>query len=117
MTPDNLLKSLSDSTRLRIALLLVLKPQAEICVCDLISVLDMQQAKVSRHLAVLRKNHIVSSQKRGQWVYYQINHEMPAWALTILDNLIVGGKSVELLELDRKALEHTQSHCVRLNTD
>lgn len=111
MTPDKLLKSLSDPTRLRIVLLLSRKPTPEICVCDLIGVLDMEQPKISRHLAVLRKNDVVTSQKRGQWVYYTISSTLPLWAQSILDNLIVGSRELEQFEADTNALTHTQTIC------
>jgi len=46
-----LFKALADETRLRILNLLV---RGELCVCDIMTVLDIGQSKVSRHLACLR---------------------------------------------------------------
>ena len=46
-----LFKAFSDETRLRI---LVLLTERELCVCELVAILEMPQGKVSRHLAHLR---------------------------------------------------------------
>ena len=59
----------ADPTRLRILNLL---RGGELCVCDLISVLDVPQAKVSRHLAYLRRASLVNVRKDGLWAYYAL---------------------------------------------
>ena len=52
MTPEILLKSLSDQTRLRSLMLLM--QEGELCVCELTYALNLIQPKISRHLASLR---------------------------------------------------------------
>jgi ArsR family transcriptional regulator len=69
LKPDRLFKALSDKTRLRILNLL---RTGELCVCDLVSVLDVPQPTVSRHLAYLRKVGLVTVRKEGVWCYYQL---------------------------------------------
>ena len=73
---------LSDDTRLR-SLLLMLQ-EGELCVCELTHALGQSQPKVSRHLATLRDAGIVTDRRQGQWIYYQINPALPAWAREIL---------------------------------
>jgi ArsR family transcriptional regulator len=80
--PVTFFKCLSDDTRLKSLLLLQLKK--ELCVCDLMSALQESQPKVSRHLADLRACGLVLDERRGKWVYYRINKELPAWALKVL---------------------------------
>lgn len=80
--PTTFFKCLSDATRLQSLLLLQLKK--ELCVCDLMQALDESQPKVSRHLAELRACGLVQDERRGKWVYYRINRELPAWALKVL---------------------------------
>lgn len=63
-------KALSDETRLRI--LHLLKP-GEICVCDLVSVLEMSQPKISFHLNALKAAGLIKDKKEGKWVHYSIN--------------------------------------------
>lgn len=65
----DILKALSDETRLRIINLLY---EGELCVCDIMEVLDISQAKASRHLGVLRRAGLVTDRKSAQWVYYTL---------------------------------------------
>ncbi len=60
-------KALSDETRLRIVMLLT---QGELCVCDLMVVLDEPQSKISRHLAYLKLSGLTSSKRIGVWMHY-----------------------------------------------
>ena len=75
-------KALSDETRLGILLLLI--AENELCVCELTEALQQSQPKISRHLALLRENNLLSDRRQGIWVYYQINPALPAWALQTL---------------------------------
>ncbi|MDA5020499.1 metalloregulator ArsR/SmtB family transcription factor [Acinetobacter baumannii] len=75
-------KCLSDQTRLNI-LKLVLNKQ-NICVCELTEQLDLSQPKISRHLALLRTHGVLLDERKGQWVYYSLNLDLPVWALDIL---------------------------------
>ena len=40
--------------------------------CDLMRVLDLPQAKVSRHLAYLRRAGLVAGRKELQWMHYRL---------------------------------------------
>ncbi len=62
-------KALSDETRLRIMMLLT---QGELCVCDLMFVLDEPQSKVSRHLAYLKHSGLTNSKRAGVWMHYSL---------------------------------------------
>lgn len=62
-------KALSDETRLRIIMLLTL---GELCVCDLMLVLDEPQSKVSRHLAYLKHSGLTKSRREGVWMHYSL---------------------------------------------
>jgi len=62
-------KACADETRLRI---LVLLGQGQLCVCEIVDVLDMPQGKVSRHLAVLRRAGLVEDERRGTWIHYSL---------------------------------------------
>ena len=62
-------KALSDETRLRV---LVLLSERELCVCQLESALGLSQAKVSRHLTVLRNAGLVDDRREGLWIFYSL---------------------------------------------
>jgi ArsR family transcriptional regulator len=63
-------KTLSDETRLRILKLL---EHGELCVCGLVSALDMIQPKVSFHLGVLKEAKFITDRRQGKWIYYRID--------------------------------------------
>lgn len=67
---SNLFKVLGDFTRIRILEALL---SSELCVCDLVSVLDMNQSAVSHQLRVLRSSKIVKYRKEGKNVYYSLD--------------------------------------------
>lgn len=64
-----LFKALSDDTRLRILGLLL---EGELCVCDLVAILDLPQSTISRHLAYLRNSGLVSDSRQGVWMHYSL---------------------------------------------
>ncbi len=63
-------KALSDETRLRI---LKLFEYGELCVCDIVSALDIIQPKVSFHLGVLKEAGLIKDRKQGKWIHYKID--------------------------------------------
>ena len=66
-------KALADETRLRILLLLL---DGELCVCELISALELPQSTVSRHLAYLKRTGWVCDRKQGVWMYYRLDDKV-----------------------------------------
>jgi len=70
-----ILKALSDETRLRILALLL--EAGELCVCDLMAVLQLPQSTVSRHLAYLKNSGWVNDRREGIWMYYTIARHTP----------------------------------------
>ncbi len=67
-----LFKVLSDHTRVRILHALL---HAELCVCDLVEVLDMNQSAVSHQLRVLRSAKVVKYRKEGRHVFYSLDDD------------------------------------------
>ncbi|MDD5543020.1 MAG: metalloregulator ArsR/SmtB family transcription factor [Acidobacteriia bacterium] len=63
-------KALSDTTRLRI--LHLLEQTGELCVCDLKTVLECPQARISRHLAILKNAGFIDDRREGTWVLYSL---------------------------------------------
>ncbi len=64
-------KGAGEPTRLRI--LGVLR-HGELCVCDIMAVLDLPQSTASRHLAYLRNAGWLESRRKNKWVYYKLQH-------------------------------------------
>lgn len=88
LDPHTLLNAVSDATRLRIVHLL--KRRGELCVCELVKTLESPQPKISKHLGILRNNGIIVGRRESQWIHYRINPELPAWADSTLDDLVLG---------------------------
>jgi len=102
-------KALSDPTRLRITLLLLRK---ELCVCELMFVLGMEQSRVSHHMRVLREADVAEDVRDGRWIIYRVPEE----ARTLLESLVSGALR-ERLELSREAAADAEKleDCVRQN--
>ena len=83
ISPLQLFKSLSDETRLGIVLLL--KEMGELCVCDLCTVLEQSQPKISCHLAMLRESGLLLDRKNGKWVHYRLSPHIPSWAAQVIE--------------------------------
>ena len=66
-------KALSDPTRLRI--LKAVSHMSEMCECTIVPVFGLSQPTISYHLKVLREAGLITSQRRGQWVYHQVNQK------------------------------------------
>jgi ArsR family transcriptional regulator, arsenate/arsenite/antimonite-responsive transcriptional repressor len=65
-------KALGDPVRLRLVSLIGAHQGGEVCVCDLTTAFDLTQPTISHHLKVLRKAGIITSERRGTWVYYRL---------------------------------------------
>ena len=103
MIPVNFFKCLSDETRLRCILLL--HQAGRLCVCELTEALDLPQPKISRHLAQLRHCGLLTDQREGQWVYYQINDQIPQWTRSILETTIATTRKDERYRIDAERLQ------------
>lgn len=67
-----LLKLLGDKNRLAI---LGLLQERELCVGDIVDLLETSQPNASQHLRKLKSAGLITETRRGQWVYYALNLE------------------------------------------
>lgn len=65
------LKAIADSYRLRIVATLA-RASDPVCVCDFTDALPLNQPTVSHHLRILRDADLVTYERQGTWVYYQL---------------------------------------------
>lgn len=57
---------------------------AERCVCQLVALLDLSNAAVSRHLSILKAAGLLDARKEGRWVHYRLPDDpSPAVADTL----------------------------------
>lgn len=66
-------KALGDEIRLKI---LALLGNGELCVCDIMEVLNLPQSTVSRHLAYLKNSHWVVGKRCGKWMHYRLHPDL-----------------------------------------
>jgi ArsR family transcriptional regulator len=85
MEQADFFKCLSDSTRLDI--LKIILERQNVCVCEITEILQLSQPKISRHLALLRNLSILLDERKGQWVYYRLNPDLPEWVKAVLNVL------------------------------
>jgi ArsR family transcriptional regulator, arsenate/arsenite/antimonite-responsive transcriptional repressor len=81
-------KALGDPVRLRL-LSLIASAGSEACVCDLNEAFDLTQPTISHHLKVLREAGLVTSERRGTWVYYRLQSEALTRLAALLDTAAV----------------------------
>jgi len=85
-------KALSEQMRLRILMLLM---HGELCVCDLMAVLEEPQSKVSRHIAYLKNSGLVKGKRVGTWMHYSLKEPLEGLAAAH-----IGFLKKELSDLD-----------------
>lgn len=65
-----ILKALGEPTRLKIIKLLSLR---ELCICELVAILNMSQPRISQHVKVLKQAGLLAERKSRQNSYLTIN--------------------------------------------
>ena len=77
----NICKSLGDTKRIQILYML---DEGPCNVSDLAAALDTPQPTISRHLAIVRRNSLVSAERDGQMVVYQLADQR---IINVLDSM------------------------------
>src|SRR5450759_4780350 len=80
------LKALAEPLRLRMLSFIATAPAGEACVCDLSALTDVSQPTVSHHLKVLRDVGVLTSERRGTWVWYRIAPGFKGAVSTLLES-------------------------------
>ena len=102
MQPQQLFNLLAHPLRLRAVMLLA--DGGEHCVCEFTEVLQTVQPVVSRHLGQMRAAGLLQDRRQGQWVFYSLHADLPAWVQGVIDRTAEGlGQSSPYRE-DRQSL-------------
>ena len=102
----DLFKAVSEKIRLRIIVLLA---DQELCVCDLMNLLELPQSSVSRHMAKLKSFQMIIDRRNGKWVHYRLNSEINNY-LPSFHNMINEFKNRQPYKSDRERLSiHLQT--------
>ncbi len=92
-------KALAHPARLRI---LAMLRGGELCVCQLIAVLQLAPSTVSAHLSELKRAGLVEERKQGRWVQYRLTDRQEEKA--ILDSVLSAVARDSQLRADFKLL-------------
>ena len=96
-TIDSMFRAFSDRTRLRILHVL---QGGELCVGDIVEILQAPQPRVSRHLAYLRKAKLVAVRKSGLWCHYRLAPAKTPFHKKLLECLAKCFREVPELQAD-----------------
>ena len=80
----DVLKLLGDKNRLTIVALL---NEKELCVCEIVDILQTSQPNISQHMRKLKDGGLVKETKRGQWVYYALSIQDRPYIAEILKQI------------------------------
>ena len=65
-------KALGDETRLKIIGMLLV---SDLCMCEIVSGLEVPTSTVSHHLKVLERGAVIQSRKEGKFTIFSLNKE------------------------------------------
>ncbi len=111
-------KALADETRLRA---LACLGGGELCLCQLVELLELAPSTVSKHLAILHQAGLVERRKQGRWHFYRLAGsgappevlELLAWVLGRLAEDPVAAPGAERLAAVRECDLEELSACYR----
>jgi len=100
-------KALGDKTRLRIVMMLKVKPM---CVCEIREIIGSSMSTISNHLKILKEADIINFQKEDRYINYELNNtnEIMQKVLVILDDL-----NDEEIQLDKQKANKTNKIDIR----
>ncbi len=101
----NFFKILSDETRLKILILLY---HRKLCVCELCSIMNESQPKISKHLARLRDIGLISDERQGQFIFYNLSFKNHI-NLRILEDIIESKEISSLIIHDLENFKQTNT--------
>jgi ArsR family transcriptional regulator len=105
-------KALSDPTRLRILRILL---QRELCVCELVFTLKMEQSRISHQLRILRDADLVEDIRHGKWTNYKIPKKTRKNLIELFEKILKETFSdSEEFEEDKKNLEICLKEKIRM---
>jgi ArsR family transcriptional regulator len=78
-------KALADPTRLRI--LKTISHMQHLCECNIVPAFGLSQPTISYHLKVLREAGLITSERRAQWVWHQVNRRAVLQAVRSLTEI------------------------------
>jgi ubiquinone/menaquinone biosynthesis C-methylase UbiE/DNA-binding transcriptional ArsR family regulator len=98
----DILKTLSDPTRLR---LLALVSREELSVAELQEILGMGQSRISSQLALLRQVNLVSDRREGKKAFYSLRVHLPQKTFALIKSAVESVGDLPVIAEDGENLE------------
>ncbi|HWA07827.1 MAG TPA: metalloregulator ArsR/SmtB family transcription factor [Opitutaceae bacterium] len=98
----DILKTLSDPTRLRLLALLL---REELSVAELQEILGMAQSRISSQLALLRQADLVNDRRDGKKAFYSLRADLPPKTLAVIRSAVDAVADDRFLGEDRDNLD------------
>lgn len=99
---DAVFRGFADPTRIRILSLLA---AGELCVCDLVDILELPQPTVSRHLAYLRRMGLVAVTRDAKFAYYRLAEPEHAVHQNLINCVRTCFRGITSLDRERRRAE------------
>jgi len=99
---DLLFRGFADPTRIRILNLLV---PGQLCVCDLVELLEVPQSTVSRHLRYLHRAGLVEVSREWKYAHYRLAEPAHAVHRTLLGCVRTCFRGINQLDRERARAE------------
>jgi ArsR family transcriptional regulator len=95
---DALFKGFADPTRIRILNLLA---AGELCVCDIVEILQVPQSTISRHLGYLLRSELVGVSRDWKFAHYRLAEPSHPVHRTLLDCVRTCFRGIRRLDSER----------------
>jgi DNA-binding transcriptional ArsR family regulator len=96
-------KALADENRIRI--ISALKGR-ELCVCQLIELLELAPSTVSKHVSILKNARLIEGRKQGRWMYCRLaGMQAPACVKDTLSWVLETAGQEPKVRADKRRLE------------
>jgi ArsR family transcriptional regulator, arsenate/arsenite/antimonite-responsive transcriptional repressor len=112
-----ILKAVSDPTRLRILLSLYDK---ELCVCQIVALIELAPSTISKHISILKHAGLIESRKDGRWVYYCLNKKsgniINNRLTDMLNSMLAYDEAInrDRIKLDKILSENQEDLCAKM---
>lgn len=97
-----LMKALSDQNRVRG---LIALEAGELCVCQIIELLELAPSTVSKHMSILKQAKLVECRKDGRWIYYKLSSKDSEIIQDLIKITIKNVSDSEVVTKDKKKLK------------
>lgn len=114
-------KALSDETRVRALMSL---REGELCLCQIIELLNLAPSTISKHMDLLRQAELVDRRKDGRWQYFSLATKSAppevrkalAWAIeTLAEDTQIQADAKKIVAIRKKELTEVSVCCYREN--